>query len=136
MSKLSRTLILVATLLLACCAGTAFAADDKAACTPIAIDLTEDGVVETMNGAESISENYTSESYESDGTKISISESWMRTADGNLIGTTTTCTSSCTGNGCSINGCDASTFGCSSCSCWGIGCSSCTCTKKSVHNEE
>jgi hypothetical protein len=47
---------------------------------------------------------------------------------------TVTCTSTCTGNGCSINGCDASSFGCSSCSCWGIGCSACTCSKTSVYN--
>src|SRR5262245_15880849 len=49
---------------------------------------------------------------------------------------TITCTSTCTGNGCSINGCDASSWGCSSCSCFGSGCSACTCSKQSVYTPD
>jgi hypothetical protein len=45
-----------------------------------------------------------------------------------------TCTSVCNNNGgfCSNNGCDASSFGCSSHSCFGSGCTGGSCTKTST----
>ena len=47
------------------------------------------------------------------------------------VGHTITCTGSCTGNGCNVNGCDVETkFDCSECSCLGGGsCSECTCSR-------
>ena len=53
-----------------------------------------------------------------------------------LANVTVTCSASCNATGCSIQGCDASASGCSSCWCQGIGgCSSCTCSKTSTYTE-
>lgn len=53
-----------------------------------------------------------------------------------LANVTVSCSASCNATGCSIEGCDASASGCSSCWCQGIGgCSSCTCTKTSTYTE-
>lgn len=51
-----------------------------------------------------------------------------------LAAVTVTCSARCDATGCSIQGCDASASGCSSCWCQGIGgCSSCSCTKTSTY---
>ncbi|MFL6193259.1 MAG: hypothetical protein ACJ75H_03755 [Thermoanaerobaculia bacterium] len=71
----------------------------------------------------------------SSGQKVSRQSFAVGNGLGKMAAVTITCTSTCTGNGCSINGCDASSFGCSSCSCWGIGCSACTCSKTSTYTE-
>ena len=54
-----------------------------------------------------------------------------------LATVTVSCSARCDATGCSIQGCDASASGCSSCWCLGIGgCSSCSCTKTSTYTPE
>lgn len=103
-------------------------------CLPLQRDLTNPSVAEFLNQQLLVPISPQRGMMLRSGQKVSR-QTFAVAGTEKLMAVTVTCTSTCVGNGCSINGCDASTFGCSSCSCWGIGCSSCSCTKTSVYNE-
>ena len=81
-------------------------------------------------------------SHVSDNKKVAEQLYAYYDAQGNLAVATLTCTSTCTGNGCQIHGCDPSGGNCTACSCKKAPgepssppCSHCTCTKKVTAQE-
>jgi hypothetical protein len=109
--------------------------DGPAVCQSIQIDSTPDSVRTLLKDATLVPIGATEVRYVRHGARITkISTRLFEPEDPRIMQSTgtikTSCTASCTGNGCSVRGCDPDGFGCSACYCDMCG-AACTCTKKS-----
>lgn len=129
-------------------------AEDATACAPLNTDLAVIGVATGINAGSNmidltspdlaaVLETSPSVSpvgvpevqyVKSGGDNVKISEQRLivEGKNGELMAVSIECTSSCERGSCTINGCDASASGCSSCFCQGGSFCACTCTKKST----
>ncbi len=146
MSSTTRgAMVLVSLLAVSAClfGGAALAADKETpaesdgapVCRSIQLDLTTDSVRALLENVTLVPIGDTEVRYERRGAHITkISTRTFQADDPRINQSTgtikTSCTASCTGNGCSVQGCDPDAWGCSACNCFGCG-SACTCTKKS-----
>ncbi|MFL6193261.1 MAG: hypothetical protein ACJ75H_03765 [Thermoanaerobaculia bacterium] len=105
-------------------------------CLPFQKDLTNPSLADFLGERPLIPISPQRATLLSGGQKISSQTFAVGNGPGKMAAVTITCSARCDATGCSINGCDASASGCSSCWCLGIGgCSSCTCSKTSTYTE-
>lgn len=106
-------------------------------CLPFQKDLTHPSLSEILSQRTLIPVSSQRSTLSRSGQKVSSQTFVVGSGLEKLAAVTVTCSARCDATGCSIQGCDASASGCSSCWCQGIGgCSSCSCTKTSTYTPE